>query len=119
MIYPSHYANNAKKGVMANGVGQKINGVSFTKPDLEPYKVVYNALLSAKTKTSSVTGYKAKIRPYIQAFTAKYLPAGYFQVYGPEQIKQQIKAVYDAGYQEWILWDPRNNYQESYFQKEQ
>ncbi len=117
MIYPSHYANNAKKGVMANGVGQDINGVLFTKPDLDPYGVVYNALLSTKTKTENVEGYNAKVRPYIQAFTAKYLPAGYFQTYGAEQIKQQMKAVYDAGYEEWILWDPRNKYSEDYFEK--
>lgn len=118
MIYPSHYANNSPKGIMSNGVGQMINGVTYTKPDLDPYGVVYNSLLSAKKKISETTGYKAKLRPYIQAFTAKYLPAGYFQTYGSEQIKQQIKAIYDAGYEEWILWDPSNKYQESYFEKE-
>jgi len=118
MIYPSHYANNSPKGVMANGVGQKINGITFTKPDLEPYAVMYNALMSAKTKIALVPGYKAKVRPYLQAFTAKYLPNGYYQAYGPQQIKDQIKAVYDAGYEEWILWDSSNKYQEVYFNKE-
>ncbi len=118
MIYPSHYANDAKKGIMANGVGQKINGVIFTKPDLEPYKVMYNALLSTKTKIAETPGYKAKVRPYLQAFTAKYLPNGYYMNYGPQQIKEQIKAVYDAGYEEWILWDPSNRYQEAYFNPE-
>ncbi len=91
MIYPSHYANNSPKGIMGNGVGQKINGVTYTKPDMDPYGVVYNSLLSAKKKISETTNYKAKLRPYIQAFTAKYLPAGYFQTYGTEQIRQQIK----------------------------
>jgi len=117
MIYPSHYANNSPRGIMGNGVGQKINGITFTKPDLEPYKVMYNALLSAKTKISAVPGYKAKVRPYVQAFTAKYLPNGYYQTYGAQQIKDQIKAVYDAGYEEWILWDSSNKYQEAYFNK--
>lgn len=116
MIYPSHYANNSK-GVMGNGVGQSINGVKFTKPDLEPYNVVYQSLLKGKDKISKIEGYKATMRPYLQAFTASYLPRGYYQTYGPEQIRQQMKAVYDAGYEEWILWDPRNNYQESYFAK--
>ena len=118
MIYPSHYANDAKKGIMANGVGQKINGIVFTKPDLEPYKVMYNALASTKTKIAATENYKAKVRPYLQAFTAKYLPNGYYQTYGPQQVKEQIKAVYDAGYEEWILWDPSNKYQESYFNPE-
>lgn len=118
MIYPSHYANNASKGVMANGVGQKINNITFTKPDLEPYKVMYNALLSTKAKISEVPGYKAKVRPYLQAFTAKYLPNGYYQTYGVQQVREQIKAVYDAGYEEWILWDPSNKYQDGYFDKD-
>ncbi len=118
MIYPSHYANDAKKGIMANGVGQKINGIVFTKPDLEPYKVMYNALVSTKAKIAATENYKAKVRPYLQAFTAKYLPNGYYQTYGPQQVKEQIKAVYDAGYEEWILWDPSNKYQESYFNPE-
>ncbi|PYG85637.1 hypothetical protein LY28_03325 [Ruminiclostridium sufflavum DSM 19573] len=117
MIYPSHYAN-ASNGVMGNGVGQTINGIPFTKPDLEPYKVMYNALLAGKKKISEVSDYKAKVRPYIQAFTAKYLPKGYYQTYGAKQVREQIQAVYDAGYEEWILWDSGNKYQEGYFEKE-
>lgn len=117
MIYPSHYANAATTGVMANKVGQDINGILFKAPDLEPYKVMYNALMAAKTKISAVPEYKAKVRPYLQAFTAKYLPNGYYKTYGPHEIREQIKAVYDAGYEEWILWDSSNKYQAEYFNK--
>lgn len=117
MIYPSHYANNSR-GMMGNGVGQSINGIVFTAPDLKPYEVVYNVLEKTKNRISEVENYKAEVRPYIQGFTASYLPKGYYQVYGPEQIKQQIKAVYDAGYEEWIVWDARNNYVENAFKKD-
>lgn len=117
MIYPSHYANKSK-GMMGNGVGQRINGVLFTAPDLKPYDVVYNALLKTKNRISKVAGYKAKVRPYLQYFTATYLPKGYYQNYGPEQIRQQIKAVYDAGFEEWIFWDAGNRYKDNMFQKE-
>ncbi|HOQ37540.1 MAG TPA: putative glycoside hydrolase [Acetivibrio sp.] len=117
MIYPSHYAN-ASNGMMGNGVGQSINGIMFKAPDLRPYDVVYNALLKTKERISKVDGYRAKVRPYLQAFTASYLPKGYYQTYGPLQIRQQIKAVYDAGYEEWILWDAANAYTESAFLKE-
>jgi hypothetical protein len=116
MVYPSHYAN-ASHGIMGNGVGQTINGIPFAKPDLEPYKVMYNALIAGKKKISAVPDYKAKVRPYVQAFTAKYLPKGYYQTYGPQQVRDQIKAIYDAGYEEWILWDASNKYQEGYFEK--
>lgn len=114
MIYPSHYANNSK-GMMGNGVGQSINGVIFTAPDLKPYKVVYNVLEKTKNRISKIKDYKANVRPYLQGFTASYLPEGYYQTYSSEQIKQQIQAVYDAGYEEWIIWDAGNNYMEDAF----
>ncbi len=115
MIYPSHYANSAKRGFNANGVGQNINGIKFTAPDLKPYEVVNNALLKAKKKISAIKGYKAKVRPYLQAFTASYLPNGYWMKYGSTQTKAQIKAVKDAGYSGWIFWDPYNRYSENMF----
>lgn len=101
MAYPSHYA-----------IGQIVNKVIFYKPDLEPYGVVYNTLVKARERISNVEGYKAKVRPYIQDFTASWLGKGYYQTYGPEQVRQQIKAVYDAGYEEWILWNANNTYSE-------
>jgi len=102
MAYPSHYA-----------VGQIVNKVTFVKPDLDPYGVVYNTLLKAKERISKVPDYTAKIRPYLQDFTASWLGKGYYQSYGDEQVKEQIKAVTDAGYDQWILWDANNTYSES------
>lgn len=107
MVYPSHYA-----------LGQTVNGVTFSKPDYEPYGVVYNSLLKAKNRISAVEEYKADMRPYLQDFTASWLGSGYYKNYGPEEVKQQIKAVYDAGYEEWILWNAGNKYSESAFEKE-
>lgn len=107
MVYPSHYA-----------VGQKVNGVQFMKPDLEPYEVVYQSLVKGKERIGKVEGYKADMRPYLQAFTASWLESGYYQVYGVKQIKEQIKAVYDAGYEEWIFWDPANKYPKEAFYNE-
>lgn len=106
MIYPSHYANSST-GIMGNGVGQNINGVHFTKPDLEPYAVVYNTLKAMEKKMADFDGHLmiAKIRPYIQDFTATYLRDGYYQTYSGEQVRQQVQAIYDAGYSEWILWN--------------
>jgi hypothetical protein len=107
MVYPSHYA-----------LGQVVNGVNFPKPDLDPYGVVYNSLVKAVDRISTVDGYKAKIRPYIQDFTASWLRKGNYQQYGAEQVRQQIKAVYDAGLEEWIVWDANNRYSEDAFIKE-
>ncbi len=118
MIYPSHFANNAKSGAMSNGVGQAINGITFTKPDLDPYKVVYNTLIVGKSRVDKMEDYELNMRPYLQGFTASYLPSGYYQTYGAEAYRQQIQAVYDAGYSEWIFWNSRNDYAESAFKAE-
>ncbi len=107
MVYPSHYA-----------AGQIINKVTFNKPDLDPYGVVYNTLIKAKYRIERVEGYNVKIRPYLQDFTARWLGNGYYQTYGPEQLIQQKKAVTDSGIEEWILWDSDNKYSESALLKE-
>ena len=100
---------------MGNGVGQSINGVLFTHPDLKPYEVVYNALARIKSRISEMGPYRADVRPYIQGFTAKYLPEGYYQQYGYEQFRQQIKAVYDLA-TGMDLWNSSNNYVEKAFE---
>ncbi len=115
MIYPSHYANNAPKGAMSNKVGQVINGVKFTHPDLSPYDVVYNTLIMGKKRIEAAKGYNIKVRPYIQGFTASYLPSGYWMKYGVEEHRAQIQAIYDAGYEEWIFWNSPNEYVEEAF----
>ncbi len=53
-------------------------------------------------------GERAVVRPWLQAFTATWVQ-GHIS-YGGEQIRQQIQAVYDAGYEEWILWNSSNRY---------
>ena len=104
MIYPSHYAN-----IKQNGTGQLINDVLFKYPDLEPYSVVYNSLAVAQKRlqTSKVSG---RLRPWLQAFTASYLGKDRYQPYNGKQIKEQIKAVSDAGIDEWMLWNANNRY---------
>ena len=119
MIYPSHYANNAPKGAMSNKVGQTINGVKFTHPDLKPYEVVYNTLMVGKSRVDKIEGYNLNMRPYIQGFTASYLPSGYWQDYGVSEYQAQIKAIYDAGYNEWIFWNSPNKYVEAAFLPEE
>lgn len=99
MAYPSLYAQ-----------GQIVNSIAFPKPDLDPYGVVYNTLLKAKDRISKTEGYNANVRPYLQGYTANWLPQGYFQSYGAAQYRQQIQAVYSAGYEEWIFWDANNRY---------
>jgi len=105
MIYPSHFAN-----INQNGVGQIINGVLFETPDREPYDVIYNTLQHFIRRRDESVPDKAVIRPYLQDFTAGYLGEGMFIPYGPEEVRAQINAVYDAGLAEWILWSNTSKY---------
>ena len=97
MLYPSHYALNTI-----------LNGKNFDKPDYYPYDVLLNSLAMGADE-ASVAGY-ATVRPYLQAFTASYIGEGNYISYGYEQINAQIKAVHDAGYTEWVLWNPSAKY---------
>ncbi len=53
---------------------------------------------------------RAQVRPWLQDFTATWVK-GHIP-YGAEEIREQIQAVYDAGYEEWILWNASNRYTE-------
>ena len=105
MIYPSHFANKNQ-----NGVGQIINGVLFEAPDLDPYGVVYNILMEYRRQLPDDGGDYAIIRPYLQDFTAAYLGEGFFQPYDATQVREQVQAVYDAGFEEWLLWNHGSTY---------
>jgi hypothetical protein len=86
MVYPSHY-----------GAGN----YGFSNPNAHPYEVVKSALLDGLKKKGQTP---VIIRPWLQDFnlgTPKY---------GPAQVRAQMKAAYDAGIEEWILWNASNRY---------
>lgn len=85
MVYPSHY-----------GPGN----YGLPDPDRAPYETVLKALQDAVRRRGES---KAIIRPWLQDFSLR-------QRYGPNEVRAQIKAVYDAGLNEWILWNPFNKY---------
>ena len=94
MVYPSHYGN----GVFGLAV-----------PDAQPYETVLEALTDSREELEAVPeGQRAVVRPWLQAFTAVWVP-GHIS-YNGEEIRQQIQAVYDAGYEEWFLWNATNRY---------
>lgn len=95
MIYPSHYGNG---------------NFGIEHPDMEPYRTVLAALkMSQRDLKKAEEGRpQAVVRPWLQDFTASYLE--HYIPYGPKEIREQIQAVYDAGYDEWILWSASNRY---------
>jgi hypothetical protein len=113
MIYPSHYANAHPAHYMGNGVGTWLGGQLFEAPDFYPYEVTKLALIEGRLAT--LAGNYSHVRSYLQAFTAAYLPDGYYMEYGPAEIAAAIDGVYDAGYDEWLLWSPFGVYEEEIF----
>lgn len=101
MIYPSHY-------------GPGNFGIEY--PDLEPYQTVLEALKKSRTvleQAAEEDGHvsnQAIVRPWLQDFTASYLGEGKYIQYGYEEVMQQVQAVKDAGYDEWMLWSAANRY---------
>lgn len=62
-------------------------------------------------------GVKAQVRPWLQDFTATWVK-GHIS-YGADEIRAQIQGVYDAGYEEWILWNASNRYTEEGLKKDE
>ncbi len=92
MAYPSHYNF---------GYG----GLSY--PDKKPFQLMLMEMNASVKKLSVIPEgeHRAKVRPWLQDFTASYLGAGRYLEYGPQEIRAQISAVYSAGYNEWLLWN--------------
>jgi hypothetical protein len=88
MIYPSHFARGTYK---------------LRNPNARPYETIDRALKDAIARSDSIPN-AASIIPWYQDFTLG-APR-----YGVAQIRAQMKAGYDNGFQSWILWNPSSNY---------
>ena len=98
MMYPSHYLPTHLPGV--------------PRPDLMPYETVFKSAGMARLRTDRLreAGVRpARVIPWLQAFSAPWLGSNH-QKYGGEQIRQQKQAVYDVGYEDWVLWHPGSLY---------
>src|SRR6185503_7981639 len=67
------------------------------------------ALQRAAERSKAVPG-AGKIRPYLQDFSLGQ-PA-----YGAPEVRAQIQAAYDAGVQDWVLWNAGSHYTEEALQ---
>ncbi|MER2110287.1 MAG: putative glycoside hydrolase [Desemzia incerta] len=93
MIYPSHWGSY----------------FGIAKPDLEPYKLV-SEYMKVENDVLGKLDTPPQSRPWLQDFTASYLGAGNYREYGTAEIEAQIKALKEAGVNEFLLWDAGNTY---------
>jgi hypothetical protein len=89
MVYPSHYPHGA---------------FGIARPNAEPYKVIHAAITRARERNRKLGGRTADVRPWIQAFSLGQ------PRYGAHEIEEQKRAVYDSGYEGWVLWHPGSTY---------
>lgn len=90
MIYPSHYSTG---------------WYGFEYPDKNPYGMVLGAMKDSIEKNSAFEN-PAKIRLWIQDFTAKYLyPADAIYYYGYEQVYGEVRALRELGDFTYMFWN--------------
>lgn len=95
MIYPSHW-------------GTDFFGI--TNPDLHPYETI-DAYMNSEELALSDLQNDVNSRPWLQDFTDYFsLPPGTFQEYGPDQVQEQIDALFDHGVYEFLLWNAGGTY---------
>jgi hypothetical protein len=97
MIYPSHYGSG---------------NYNFSVPDAHPYEVTRLSMMEALEKNAAEKK-PAKIRPWIQGFTATWV-SGHI-TYNASTIQKQIIAAAELGINEYIIWSASNNYDPNTF----
>ncbi|HJP85420.1 MAG TPA: putative glycoside hydrolase [Gemmatimonadaceae bacterium] len=91
MVYPSHYPPGS---------------FQLPRPNAAPYDVIHIAISRARERDAKLGITGEHIRPWLQAFTlGKMKPE-----YGPTELEEQKRAVYDSGYDGWVLWEPGSRY---------
>ena len=93
MVYPSHYPRGS---------------FGIDRPNADPYNVILKAISRARERNEALGITGEHVRPYLQAFSLK----GMLPKYGPAELEAQKKAVYDSGFDGWVLWDPGSGYTE-------
>ena len=91
MVYPSHYWQGS---------------FGHDEPNSRPYEVVRSALSDAVRRSAAVPG-AGLTRPWLQDFSLGQ------PIYAGAEVRAQIQATYDAGIDEWILWNAGSRYTES------
>ena len=96
MVYPSHYPPNFQ---------------GFKNPAQHPYEVIKTAMERAKERLLAAGQDPKKLRPWIQDFD---LGADY----DAAMVKLEKQALYDAGIESWLAWDPANKYTRDAYSRE-
>ncbi len=131
MVYPSHYPSGFNSWSNPNTVPYELvrfalsSAVKRAEAKESPIKTlnskpIYKTIIVPPTSSTTATTTKKvftgmytkdvydknKIRPWLQDFD-------YGGNYGAKEVRDQIRATYDAGLDSWMLWAPSNRYTKS------
>jgi hypothetical protein len=76
----------------------------FRNPVQHPYEIVHESVRLIRQRAALS---KVRVRPWIQDFKDYAFDK---RIFGPTEIRAQIKGADDAGAVGWMLWNPRNDY---------
>ncbi len=90
MVYPSHYSKNY---------------AGLENAHKSPYQLLMIEMKASVKKLKELDGvHCAEVRPWLQGFS-----------YTAEEVRAQMQALYENGYQNWMLWNSAGNYVEGAF----
>jgi hypothetical protein len=92
MMYPSHYANGS---------------YGLDIPDRHPFELLDRGLRDAKRRNLNLET-PSTIRPWLQGFTASWVKG--HRVYGPSEVRAQIRALERHGVDTFLIWHPGGKY---------
>ena len=90
MTYPSHYPPGA---------------FGVKRPNAEPYTIQLKAISRARQRDEKLGLSGERVRPWIQAFSLGQ------PKYDASHVKEQMRGIYDAGYNGWVWWHPGSVYE--------
>ena len=90
MVYPSHYPRGS---------------FGIPVPNADPYHTVNIAISRARERNEKLGLTGERVRPWLQAFSLGKPD------YTAKEILEQKQAVYDAGYDGWVLWHPGSKFE--------
>jgi hypothetical protein len=89
MVYPSGY---------------HLGIPGYRNPVAHPYQVVFESVRLIRKRSSHAT---VVVRPWLQDFRDYAFDR---RVFGPAEVRAQMRGAEDAGGIGWMLWNPRNDY---------
>ena len=90
MTYPSHYPRGA---------------FGVARPNADPYRIQQIAIARARQRDAKLGLTGERVRPWIQAFSLGQ------PKYDASHVKEQMRGIYDAGYNGWVWWHPGSVYE--------